>query len=509
MAGRESDGFDDALVEIGRPRPWAPDSFAGRLRRRLLSEASGIHAPLFWRALYFALHSPLVVGASARALQRLDPERADGVLARTTTLLVLSGWPHHSRGWMNLDASRLLWRIRHRLLGTTRTRARAPRRLDGDAVRLGLIGQLGNLLTFSADHVRAVPADVELHVFDVAYRGRHARYLDVPGVAYHPLPADADVAVLAAAVEREQLDVLLPYLSPADSLALLDRVDVPCIANAPTGSDVLHHPRVGFRLFVQPQADYFVRDDRLFCGTSRAAFDDVLTVEGRLAYDARDLAAALEGAVPSWAEREPLIVVHGALYKLASRPYLELLAGLLEADTDLQLLVTGRGKDADVPFRAVTELMRRRGLGDRFHHVGAYSRRRNDEDGGLADPGWLELVRLLGRARLAPDPWPFGGASARVEAYILGTPAVHMATRFDEASWGRPQWSVVDVPALLVERGTASDPQEYLELCRRCLYDEAFADALVEDQRAVAREVVDAAPFWRQLRETYVRWATP
>src|SRR5207249_546271 len=103
-------------------------------------------------------------------------------------------------------------------------------------------------------------------------------------------------------------------------------------------------------------------------------------------------------------------------------------------------------------------------------------------DGHIDDPGWKRLVSLLGRARLSPDPWPVGGGSSRVESYLLGTPCVHMGVRFDPASWGRPQYSECEVPALLIPSGTAYSWDEYRSLCKKCLYDKAFADALVAEQ---------------------------
>src|SRR5438552_2339388 len=78
------------------------------------------------------------------------------------------------------------------------------------------------------------------------------------------------------------------------------------------------------------------------------------------------------------------------------------------------------------------------GVSSRVHYEGAFESARS-KSGVVADHGWSKLCSYLADARLAPDPWPIGGASARFEAYAMGVPSVHMAVRFDEASWGRPQ----------------------------------------------------------------------
>ena len=153
----------------------------------------------------------------------------------------------------------------------------------------------------------------------------------------------------------------------------------------------------------------------------------------------------------------------------------------------------------------IRDSLARAGLRDRFRYEGEFLPIRGD-DGAVDGPGWQRVVDLLRRARLAPNPWPVGGASARVEAYLCGAPSVHIALRNDPASWGRPQPTLVDLPALGVERGSVRTPDEYVALCRRCLTDEAFADALARDQLAVARHVTDPHAYWRQLRDCHRWW---
>jgi hypothetical protein len=129
-------------------------------------------------------------------------------------------------------------------------------------------------------------------------------------------------------------------------------------------------------------------------------------------------------------------------------------------------------------------------------------------DGAVADPAWLKLVDLLRRARLAPDPFPVCSGAARVEAFGAGAPSPHLAVRFDRGAWGRRQEAVVEVSALEVPTLTASTLAEYEELCRRCLYDERFADSAAAAQADVFERVTDPRAYWGQIRSCYEEWHT-
>src|SRR5207253_4545739 len=114
----------------------------------------------------------------------------------------------------------------------------------------------------------------------------------------------------------------------------------------------------------------------------------------------------------------------------------------------------------DAELEVVRRAAARHGVEAHVHYEGAFSGVRG-ADGSRDDPGWQKLLGYLGRARLAPDPWPIGGAAARVEAYAAGVPTAHLAVRFDEAAWGRRQDSLLEVEALLVPEATARTPEEY------------------------------------------------
>jgi hypothetical protein len=444
-----------------------------------------VHAPAFWRVLYRVLASPRAVGAGA-ALARRDG--GDVLLAQLGELFVWSGWPHQRRGWINLDASRYMRRVGRRTAARQVVAKSPPREPDGP-LRVGVLGAFSGLLTLAREHFEDAPEEVELHVLDLGFEARYARYLE---------PVAASYATEALAEAAAELDVLFVVARGREVDVVLDAARTPCIACFSTGSDLVHHEKIDFHLYPQPEADYFLRGDGLFCGTSRTRFGDELLYPAFFLYDRVGLASQ---AQPPWSEREPLVLVHGSLFKAASEPFLDAVLPLIRDRAELVLM--GRASEDDLA--AIAGAARRHGVAPRVHYEGSFSGARGPE-GIRDDPGWEKLVGYLRRARLAPDPWPIGGGAARVEAYAAGVPSVHLAVRFDEAAWGRRQHSLLEVEALRVEETTAWTPDEYRRLCERCLVDGAFAETVVTAQTAACARVTDPASYWLQLVRAHGDW---
>jgi hypothetical protein len=476
-----------------------------RLAAMVRAATARVHNPLFWRLVYATLATDGAVAAAAallRALRRVSGEGATSfLLTRLAELFVWSGWPHQSRGWVNLDASRFLARTRQRAGGARPPVAKRRGRRREGVLHVGCVGAFSGLLTMAREHFQEAPPDLEITVFDLAYRAHRADYLEGAVAAYHAFEqGPGRPGHVARAVNGADLDLLFVVRGP-ELPELLDRVETPCIVDLCTGSDLLHHPKIDFHVYPQPEADYFVRDGRIFCGTSRARFGDERVIQAPFLYDRRGIDP--DARVP-WSTREPLILFHGSLYKAASAPFLDTIYGLMEEDAELELVLMGR--DDGRALDSIRAQAARVGLGGRVEYAGSFSPRRA-AGGSVAEEGWSRLRGYLDRARLAPDPWPLGGAAARVEAFAAGVPSVHLAVRFDRASWGRRQHSVAEVEALRVPDATAADPDEYRRLCARCLYDESFAERIAGEQAAVCARVTDARAYWDRLVASYRRWA--
>ena len=294
--------------------------------------------------------------------------------------------------------------------------------------------------------------------------------------------------------------MLLADVRKREIYRLLDRITTPCVALLCSEVFLRHHPAVSFHLYPFEQADYFVRGDRIFCGTSASYLPGAVVYPCAFPYDLRGLDP--ERRRP-WRERDPLVVFHGRLFK-ASESYVEVILGLLRDDPELEFVLMGT--DSQGALERIRSAAARAGVESRVHYEGPFTTAHDDE-GRLVDPAWERLFDLLGRARLAPDPWPFAGGASRIEAYASGAPAPHLGIRTDRASWGRPQPMLTfEHTAINVARGTAYSLETYGELCRRSLRDEAFADTLAAEQAAVAAEVGDPSSFWRALLAHYDRW---
>lgn len=415
---------------------------------------------------------------------------------------IRSGWPGHPPGWVNLHVSQWLRRARRRAAGVQLAPRLSPPRRPGNW-RVGIVGSFAGLLSFPRELFTAIPGDIDVHIFDVVYHGRTGSFLRPLVKSYVELPLDDSLAAsTSAAVAAADLDLLIVIGPRGDTYDLLDVVQARTIMNYCTGSDLMYHERLDYQMHGQPQADYFVKDRRMFCGLTRRPFTNnvVLPIDIGF-YDPRGLDLTTGR---SWAQREPLIVFHGSLYKLAYRQLLDRLLNVVASDRSIEFVIMGR--DDGRSLATIQEAAAVRGVSGRVHYEGAFNSVRGSE-GDVADEGWRKVADLLSRARLAPDPFPVGGGSSRFEAYALGTPSIHLGVRFDEHMWGQAQPAACDVLFLNTRGGTGYDVDTYERLCRQCLEDETFADALAAEQRTIAAGLIDGRAWWERLRTAHNDWS--
>jgi hypothetical protein len=440
-----------------------------------------------------------IAAALVRVLAAIGGDaRAQGLLSAIERRFVLSGWPHHAHGWVNLHVSRFVARVRR--FGRAASAVSAAPIGAHMPIRFGCVGRFRGLLSFPRELFDAFPREAQLHLFDIEFNGGTADYLAGVASQYVALKGLGAIDAAAQAINGARLDVLLSANSKADAYDLLDRVDTPCVLNFCGGSDLLHHQRVSFNLHGQPQADYFVAGRRMFCGTTGRYFEPARVYSVRGYYDPRGL--TLSPPKP-WPARRPLMVFHGSLIKLAHDDVLHCLCAVLADDASVDFVIMG--KDSGGALARIRRAAAGYHVAARVHYEGAFDSSRSG-GGAVADPGWARLCEFLSDARLAPDPWPVGGGSSRFEAFAMGAPSVHMGVRFDAESWGRSQPSVVEVPHMMVREATAWNVAEYRALCGRCLGDESFATDVMEKQLQIARELADPTRLWPQVFAAYGEW---
>jgi hypothetical protein len=458
-----------------------------------------------WRAVGLRLFDrPSLIGLAVglvRFAQAVRGERfARALLDRFGAVFVWSGWPYEP-GYVHLHASRFYWRVARRVWGGEQVPLRTPAPRAGRPLRVGVFANLDRTLATQKPLFDALPSEsIELHLFDRLSGGAGATYLRVQAAAYHPLETD-DVARIAQLVNAAQLDLLLNIVSKTIPYDLFDRLDVPCIVQVCTESDLVHHPKVGFHLYPQPECGYCVRDGRVFCTFTKRPFGDQRVFESSLVIDTRDLNT---GERRGWRSREPLIAWHGTLYKLCAPAFLDGIFQLLADDTDLRFEFFGR--DVGDALARISRTAKSRGVGDRVHYGGVATFGR-DRTGRVIADGFSPLASVLSRARLWPDSFPVGGSAARFEAYTSGVPSIHMAPRTPNGGDGPcAEGSLLELPWLRAPLSVATSFQNYFDLARRCLYEESFADQLVAEQDAVVARVSDARGWWQHVLRCYEQW---
>lgn len=462
-----------------------------------------------WKLYYVALESAWTfrtLSALVRAIAYVKgPPAAAAAIEALAARIVWSGWPRDARGWVNVSASALCWRLRRAFNPAAGPAAASrPARPESARLRVGCFGAFSGLLGFARGFFEHAPASIDLYVYDVQYRDRLATYIRDSVSTYRPMVPSAGehwIRDAAQSINDDDLDVLINVHPKADAYRLLDLADTPCVVNICTGSDLVHHRRVGFHLHAQPEVDFVPASHALRCTvTGRPMTGRVY--DAWMLYDLRDI--DLDVPLQPWSARRPLVVAHGSLYKFTSRTFLDVIFALLADDAKVELVLVG--KDTGGALTAILEHATRKGVASRVHHAGSFEHLRDARGDEESQDGWHALRELLATARLAPNPWPVGGGSARFEAFALGVPSIHLRMPTGRRAWCRTDGTVVDLPALTVERGTAHSPREYGELCRRALYDGVFADALARQQREVARKVSDPGAYWQQLLSCHRDW---
>jgi hypothetical protein len=182
---------------------------------------------------------------------------------------------------------------------------------------------------------------------------------------------------------------------------------------------------------------------------------------------------------------------------------LDCLFKILADDKQLQLVFMG--KDDGAALAVIERTARAWSVQGQVHYEGQFDAVR-DARGDQPDAGWRRMVSHLRRARLACEPWPIGGGSSRLEAYALGVPSTSLRLRFDPGAWGTRQLVIAEVTALHAPTGTVTTVEAYEGTARRCLYDEAFATALVAEQLAIARTLTDTTAWWREVFGYFHEW---
>ncbi len=151
---------------------------------------------------------------------------------------------------------------------------------------MGLVGAIAYLPFYPRKLFCNLPPEMEIHLFETVREMPADHYLrqtdaaSLNNVILHwnnDLPSDgitsqpeyaARVEELAAMINRSELDLLLLSEPTREFYDLLDRVDVPAIADLTATSGVCFHPNIDIQFYIHAIKDYVVKDDRLFCQSS-------------------------------------------------------------------------------------------------------------------------------------------------------------------------------------------------------------------------------------------------
>ncbi|HEV3271372.1 MAG TPA: hypothetical protein VGZ93_04240 [Candidatus Methylacidiphilales bacterium] len=473
----------------------------------------------FWRVVYSVLEFPWLRRLLARRYRSLERTRGSGAarkfLRRTLFALALNRLRNY-QGYVPLQAWRAFWEITRAVDSPGQIPRRAPRRRE--KLRVGLAGMIAYLPFYPRKLFRDPPPGMEIHLIETVRELSADHYLrhtdaasiqniildwndDLPsdGIASQPGYA-ARIEEAAAGINRLDLDLLLVSEPGREIYDLLDRVDVPAIADLTATSGVCFHPNIDIQFYIHAIKDYIVREDRLFCRSSgRFLARPPFVASYCLLFDT----TGYEGAPVPWPERDHVLFFHGRLVKAAQPAFLKMLLDLLDEDTELSLVLYGM--DSHKSLEKIRSEAKRRGVEKRIDFRGKFSLARNSE-GEIIDPDWHRFVRDLHHAKLAPTSFPMASGCARFETYTAGVPCVNLAIRTDNRRWTSPDETLVDIPALYTPSATVTDPGEYKRIALRLLREQALAEKVIAEQLEVVQRLGSPRCFWEQIPDAYQRW---
>jgi len=411
----------------------------------------------------------------------------------------LAGWPFERLGFIdNMHSFGLRMRIDQRLSRFLR-RVKRPPRDHGGPLRVGLVGEV------SIDGGKPVimatqfPEEHRLFLFDIARDGEHGPLPQRPNVtvSLHDLGRDYDRAMrgLCAAINDADLDLLvLANFSFDEKNDIAQLVDTPCLVHFVIGIQVLGHEKIDFVLYPLVTEGYHIQENRLRSDFTGRQLPVERCVPGAPVYN--DLKVDPTDN-PPWDQRQPIIVAHGRLVKFNYPPFLEMMISILEAESSVRFAMLGPGDElADIRLA-----LERRGLGQRVEYHGFL-------DGALdkIPQNRQRVLEFLRRGRLAPNTWPQTGGRTRTEAYVAGTPTVHMQYMRGREGADARRLIALDLPWADIPGGVAGGLAEYREMSLKCLFDKAFAEQIIQEQYTKARTLTDARRWWNETLASYFDW---
>ncbi len=456
---------------------------------RLLLRAAGRFADSRW--------APALVGAGYPVLRSLLGE---SMAERLRQLPVkLAGWPFERLGFIdNMHSFGLKMRIDQRL-SRFPLRAKRPPRRHGGPLRVGLVGEVsidgGKPVTLATQF----PEEHQLFLFDIARDGEHGPLPKRPNVtvSLHDLNHDYDRAMreLCANINDAGLDLLiLANYRFEEKNDIAQLVDTPCLVHFVIGIQVLSHPKVDFVLYPLVTEGYHIHGGRLFSDFTGRFMPTERLVPGCPVYNDLNVAPADN---PPWEERAPVIVAHGRLVKFNYPPFLEMMLSLLEAEGSVRFAMLGPGDE----LTDIRQAFERRGLGARVEYHGFL-----DAALDKIPENRQRVLEFLRRGRLSPNTWPQTGGRTRTEAYMAGTPTVHMRYLRGREGDDSRRLIALDLPWADIPSGVAGDLAEYKEMSLKCLFDREFANKIIGEQYVQGRRMTDARRWWSETLANYSDW---
>lgn len=399
------------------------------------------------------------------------------------------------------------WNVRRKFFPKEFAPQKTIQREENKKLKIGFVGifhsQNTNIL--ESDFFLSFPDHAELYVYELEYNGANSEeklsevseyrkfHLDQPEGIKERIFADTfDYHDMAAKINNDELDiVLIGFFVRArynTLIKLIELLETPQIVPISFGSHFIVDDKCKEQSMVQLPACYKIENKVLHSSLSGSVFNGYRFLNDLILYDDRGIGFAHERI-----EKETgLMFIHSRLTKLASFPYLNMIARLLKKDQRRRFYFMGL--DENNSLQTILDFFESVDLDEQIEYVGSFA----SKDDRI---GWEKCKTLLKQSVLFPESFPRHQGSGKFEAFGCGAPVVSLLEDYFDCKNQDKITGKLEVG--YTKAGVAKNLEEYEMLCEKALDNKEFREELIKEQYQEYDSLCDPKVFWQKIFQLY------
>lgn len=364
--------------------------------------------------------------------------------------------------------------------------------LDNKRLKIGLIGRFSGLLGFPRELFENLPDNIDLYLYDLGFNNVYCKdYSKLSTYRELKLPDSLfnkdEYKQLTNTIDKDDLDSCVIVNDGKSYVYLLvDLLKTANLVSINTGSFPLFNKKCILQSYVQFQCGYTVDDNKIINTVTNKKIEPFIVDKELFYYDKRDISL-----MDVEKDKSNIILFTGSLFKLKNKVFLKIISDILDEVKDSEFYFYG--KNTFGGLEEIEEFFSTRKQKERIKYCGVYSVAR-DKDGNLQDSSWDDAVKIMRKAKVYVDAFPYTGGSTLIEAYGLGLPVVQI---IDDNNC---EFRGEDIRILRSDSGSANGTEDYKTLVVKILEDDSeVVQTIINEQNEIFNKLTNPANFWNRL----------